>query len=286
MNKTLGWIAVVGLLLSGICLSGAAALSDGWRNLRNVPWREMLHDGDDFSGPRDRTVIDRTLTWSGDDELRISVPAEVTFTDAAETKVEAHGPAWLVNQLEMEDGRIRAGRRIRHYDGEKLRLTITAPNVHDFEVNGAAKMTLKDLDATDLSVKVNGAGEVTLENVKSLSLSLVVNGAGEVKVSGESDTVKLKINGAGEGDLSALKVRNADVSISGLGEITVAPTEEAEVSIAGAGEVKLLTRPTRLRTHIAGAGNVSQPDEDEAPSAAPKAPPPKKTPAASSSAPG
>jgi hypothetical protein len=279
MNKALVWTAAGGLLLSAVCLSASAAMSDGWRDL---PWREMFHRDAEYSGPRDRTIIDRTLTWEGDAEaLTINVPAEVLFTDGPEARVVAHGPAWLVNQLEMDDGDLRTDRRIRHLDDDDLKLTITAPNVRAFKVNGAAKLTIKDIDNPEVAVTINGASEVSLENLKSQKVSIHVNGAGDVSASGQVDALTLKISGAGDADLGRLKARSADLAISGMGEITAAPTEEAEVSIAGAGEVKLLTRPPRLRTHIAGAGNISQPDGDAAPaaSAAPSAKPARAAPA-------
>jgi hypothetical protein len=274
MNKTLVWVSVGGLLLSGVCLAGAAALDDHWRR---IPWNEMFHDDDEPRGPRDRTIIDRTLAWEAGEELSINVPAEVTFTDAPETSVVAHGPAWMVNPLEMDGDRLRSKIRFRNMDGDHLTLTISAPNVREFKVNGAAKLLLKDLDDASLSLEASGASDVRLENLKSDTLSIELNGASNVKADGSAGAVDLEISGAGNADLSALKARSANIKISGFGHVTAAPSDAADVAISGAGSVKLLTRPPHLTTKISGAGSITQADASDiaaaaaAPSAAPAA---------------
>lgn len=267
MKSPLGWIAVGGFLISAVCLSAAAALSDDWKR---IPWASF-HDDDERSGPRDETIIDRTLAWEAGEELNINVPAEVVFTDAPETKIVAHGPAWMVNRLEMDSDRLRMDGRKRRFHGDHLTVTISAPNVRIFSVNGVGKLTLKNLEGESFSLDVNGAGDVEMENAKVKELSIDISGAGDVDASGEVDAVTLNISGAGDGNLAGLKARSAKIRISGFGQVTAAPTEEADVAISGAGNVKLLTRPPRLRTRISGAGNISQADEDEIarPSAAP-----------------
>jgi hypothetical protein len=273
MNKTLVWVAVGGLLLSGVCFAGAAALDDHWRSL---PWNEIFHDDDDgeAQGPRDRTMIDRTLQWTAGEELTIGVPAEVTFTDAPETSVVAHGPAWLVNRLEMDGDDLQMDGHVRGFDGDRLIVTISAPNIREFNVHGAAKLLLKNIDEASVALEASGASDVRIENLKSDSLSLEVHGAGNLSASGETGAVDLSISGAGNSNLSALKARSAKIKISGFGNVTAAPTDTADVSISGAGSVKLLTRPPHLTTKISGAGSITQADaSDVAPSAAPAAAP-------------
>jgi hypothetical protein len=243
MKNPLVWIAVCGLALSATLLVSAAIMS--------------------ADASRDRTIIERQLTWSADDEISINAPAEVTYSYSDKPSVTVRGEAYVVNRLEMEDGEIKLNRRTRNV--EKLEITLAGPAIKKFSVKGAAQLTLKDLKQDELEVSIAGAGEI--------------------KANGDVRKVEVSIAGASEVDFSDLKVADAHVSISGLGDVRIAPSESADVSIAGAGDVKLLTRPKRLSTHIAGAGNVSQPDEEEPPAVAPvppavpKMPPPPRMPA-------
>lgn len=238
MKNPLGWIAMGGLALSAALLISAAVLSSGsdeW------DWTEHLDRNSGSDTNRDRTIIERELTWDADEEISINAPASVTYSYAATPRVTVRGPAFAVNSLEMHDGDIEMSRRVRN--AGKIEITLAGPVVRKFSVKGAAQLKLKNLKQDELDVSVAGASEITAD--------------------GEVRKVEVSIAGASEVDFSDLKVDDARVSISGFGDVRIAPRESAEVSIAGAGDVKLLTRPKRLSTHIAGAGNVSQPDEDE-----------------------
>jgi hypothetical protein len=248
MKNPLVWVAAGGFALSAALLVSAAVLyggfDDGW--VAGVSHFER----DDTS--RDRTIVERELKWDAADEISINAPAEVTYAYAATPRVTARGPAFAVNRLEMNGGDIEMSRRSRN--SGKIVITLAGPAVRKFSVNGAAELTLK--------------------NLKQDELELAIAGASEVKADGEVRRVEISIAGASDVDFSNLKVEDAKVSISGFGDVSIAPRESANISIAGAGDVKLLTRPKRLSTHIAGAGNVSQPDEDEVPSVAAIAAPP------------
>lgn len=253
MKNPLGWIAIIGLSLSAALLISAAILSGGsdeW------DWTEHLDRNSGGDSDRDRTIIERQLTWNADDHISINVPAEVTYSYAEKPSVTVRGETYVVNRLEMDDGDIKLNRRTRNID--KLEITLAGPAIKKFSLKGAAELTLKALKQDEIEVSIAGAGEV--------------------KANGEVRKVEVTIAGAGDVDFSDLKVADARVSISGLGDVRIAPTESADVSIAGAGDVTLLTRPKRLSTHIAGAGNVSQPDETT--SVSPAAPATPATPAA------
>jgi hypothetical protein len=56
--------------------------------------------------------------------------------------------------------------------------------------------------------------------------------------------------------MGRLTVGRLQVNIAGTGDVEVAPQDSANVSIAGAGNVRLLTEPKELTTHIAGAGRI------------------------------
>jgi hypothetical protein len=136
--------------------------------------------------------------------------------------------------------------RISLVDGARwasLHVTLTAPKVTSFELNGANRL------------KISG--------YKQDELSLSASGHAEIEAVGETKTVKLDVSGAGEADLGELKTAGAEVAISGAGAATLRPTDWARVDISGMGAVDLLTRPKQLETHVSGAGRIQQPGDDE-----------------------
>ncbi|CAN7606161.1 DUF2807 domain-containing protein [Phenylobacterium sp. LjRoot219] len=250
MVRALIVIIIAGFLTSVACISAAVAIggpeamargvwSWGWDGVWDDDhgphtWRSSTHD----SGPQTQ----RDLPWSGD-RLEVNAPAEIDYVQApGPAKLTIRAPAHTLNRVRVEGGRItlpNGGPR-----GAKLHITLTAPAVTRFELNGA--------------------DELSITGYQQDELTLVANGHAEIKAAGQTQTVRLSVSGHGEADLADLKTTGADINISGAGEATVGPTDWARVQISGLGEVDLLTRPKRLETQIAGAGRVRQPDDQAA----------------------
>lgn len=260
MIRALVLIAAVGLalcvatLMSALAIAGPDAFSrGGWEWVRgHHDW-----DADDNEVPDDASET-RTFTWIGGNTLEVRAPAEVRYVQkAGPASLTISGPARLLDRVRIEEGgQIRASSR--HWGRGGLRIVLTAPDVSNFRLSGANKLTIEDYDQDTLSVKVSGASEVD--------------------VAGQTRAVSLDISGAGDADLGRLKAREAEVEISGAGEATIAPTERARLAISGMGEIELLTRPGQLETDISGAGRIRQPPASApAPTSAPAKTSPTKT---------
>lgn len=246
MVRALVVIIVAGFITSVACISAAVAIGGPHAIARGAwvwnwddddaprAWRYPAHD----AGPQRQ----RDFPWTGD-RLEVNAPAEIDYVQApGPAKLTIRAPGDTLDQVRVDGGRITlASGRPRW---AKLHITLTAPNVTRFELNGA--------------------DELTISGYKQDELTLLASGHAEIKAQGEARTVRLSVSGHGEADLADLKMANADIDISGAGEATAGPTEWARVQISGLGEVDLLTRPKRLETQIAGAGRVRQPDDHAA----------------------
>lgn len=211
-----------------------------------------VHDGDFGLHPREGRgggpTVTRTLTWGGGDVFEINVPARIVYTQGATTSLEVSGPQRSVEALALDGDTLRFSRRMR--DIGRITVTMTAPNVSRFELNGAQELTITGYDQDRLKVSLRGAGEVVGH--------------------GRAREVEVEIMGAGDVDLGDVAATSAEVSIAGAGDAVVSPTESVEVNIAGAGDVTLTTRPPKVRQHVAGAGNIKY--IDPLPPAAPASP--------------
>jgi hypothetical protein len=248
MIRVLLMIAGAGFVLSVVTIATAVAIG-GPEAIARGAWgdygwhgRDWDRDSDDRHARSNRTDLSgpettRELAWTGGDSLELDVPAELTYTQApGPAKLVITGPRGAVERVEVEGGRIGLERgRLRH---GRLYITMTAPDVSRFELNGSDRLIIR--------------------NYRQDRLTLTLSGDAEVEASGETQTMNLGISGRGEADLGQLRTREANVEISGSGDARIAPTEAADLEISGAGDVTLLTRPARLESDISGSGSIHQ----------------------------
>lgn len=247
MVRTLLIIAAAGFVLMLVSFGGAIAL--GGPELRNGGWTLNMDDWDhngsssvEWSGP----AVERTLDWSGSDTLTIALPADVVFTQGDETSVVVRGPEGAVERVTLVDGRLgfpdgdeRDGHITIFGRTEGLTVTITAPDVSRFVMEGF--------------------GDLALHNIDREALDIVVEGAGDIEAIGRAGSLNLTIEGAGDADLSGLSVDNAEVRIAGAGGAEVNASQSANVVIEGVGDVDLVQRPARLTQSVSGVGSVDVP---------------------------
>lgn len=259
MIRVLVMVAVAGFLLSVVSISSAVAiagpdiLTDGvWNWGRfgdhlNFSWTD---DRDDWGSRHGHGAqATRQMAWTGADAFEIDVPADVTYTQGAgPAKLTVTGDQRAVNDLVLEGGALRYAHGHHHHRGD-LVVTMTAPGVNRFTIDGSSRLAILDY--------------------KQDKLSLEIAGNGEVNVKGEARSLGLDISGSGETDLAELKLADATVSIQGSGQATLAPTGAANIDISGSGDVTLLTRPAHLQSNVSGSGSVRQRDGGDVP-----APPP------------
>jgi len=247
MIRALVIVAVAGFLTSVVCITAAIAIggpdavarsawswdwSDNWGHGPHHfgVWRE------EAAGPR----VQRDFPWSGD-RLEVNAPARIDYVQApGPAKLTISGSREMLDQVRVDAGQITLASGLPRWS--ELRITLTAPNVTRFQLNGANRLNIT--------------------GYKQDQLILGATGHADIRAQGETRSVKLDVSGAGEADLSDLKTARADIDISGAGSATVAPSDWARVAISGMGDVNLLTRPKSLETHVSGAGRIRQPGED------------------------
>jgi hypothetical protein len=245
MIRALVIVAVAGFLMSAACISAAIAIGGPEALARSAwswdwdwggphhfgVWRGQAHE----AGPE----ATRDFPWRGG-RLVVNAPARIDYVQAqGPARLSISAPRQTLDRVHVDGGAITLGPGIPSWS--RLHVTLTAPDVTQFELNGA--------------------NELRITGYKQDRLDLSASGNAEIHAAGQVRNVTLNLSGAGEADLAELKTARADVNISGAGEATIAPTDWARVQISGMGDVELLTRPKQLETHISGAGRIRQPDE-------------------------
>lgn len=259
MIRTLFIIAGAALVLCIAALGGAVAM--GGQDLQRHGWAWTIHDDDgetvrierikgggtDDLGPH----VTRTLAWTGGRTLRVDSSVDVEYVQGEAATVMVAGPKGLADRVRLENGRLflaEGDERIvfgwskdgidARSERDELRVTVTAPNLDRFEVNGSGDLSIADYDQPSLAIEVSGSAEV--------------------RASGRTEALDLDISGSGEANLEDLATGTASVDISGSGDARIAPTGETSVRISGSGDVALTDRPSKLTTDISGSGDVYQ----------------------------
>lgn len=243
MIRNLLIIMGVGLIMAVVGIGGAfavggpAIMRDGWSwsfHDRDGDWVRVTRDGPRERGPE----VTRSLEWTGGDRLVLDVAADVIFTQGDVASVTVAGPRSRVDRVRLENGRLFA-EGTGDWGGwrDRVRVTITAPGVSNFEMNASQDLTLRAIDVPTLRIAISGSGEVVAE--------------------GRARTLDLDVSGSGEADLTALTVVDADVDVSGSGEVDVGPTGRATIDISGSGDVDLTRRPASVQSNVSGSGDVN-----------------------------
>lgn len=249
MIRVLVMIAVAGFLAGVVALAGAAALGGPDLAARNWNWVVDWPDHDQRGSHRewrDRDLrrdppsdeageITRELVWDGSASAEFDIPAAVEFTQApGPGKVTIYGPKAVVDHVRLRDGRLSLDQPLAHH--ARLRVVMTAPDVTRFQISGDDRLEIR--------------------GYKHDQLQIIASGSSEVVASGQAREVDVELSGSGEADLTDLLTDSAQADISGSSEVTLAPREAAALEVSGSATARLLTRPKRLETDVAGAGSV------------------------------
>lgn len=248
MIRNLLLVAGAGVILAIVGFAGAAAV--GGADMARNGWNWTLvgdhgervsfrRDGvnswrmDVNEGPASETVS-RTLDWTGGDLLAIDLPADVVHMQGVEAGVLIEGSRGLVDRVTLADGRLSLASGPSQRG--RLRVTVTAPAVTRFEVNGSGDLSIRGYDQPAISVSINGSGDIEAD--------------------GRAQRAEVTVSGSGDVDLSPMTLEQARASVSGSGEARLGPTQSAELAVSGSGDIVLTREPARTTTDVSGSGRV------------------------------
>jgi hypothetical protein len=239
MVRPLAWVAIGGLGVGAAFLS--LAFATGGSDLRR-----SVELGFDMPFGRSceksgATASERRLKWDGGDTVNIAGFATVHYRGGEGDEVIVRGAPDIVANVDIQGSRITLNCR-----GAGSR---------------AADITLPG--RIFRKMHLSGSGKVFLENLSQPDLALGISGSGSLRAQGSVDRLTVSIAGSGGANLADLTVKQLTVKVSGSGNIEAAPKDEADINVSGAGNVRLLTRPERLSTHISGSGRIRQATADE-----------------------
>jgi Putative auto-transporter adhesin, head GIN domain len=213
--RTLVFIALGSALLSAGCLGGAYTLAN-------------VND----SGSTE--LVTREIPWDGSVKASLGLPAVMRYVQApGPGRIIARGPHRSVSTLKVTGGTIHD---TLMRTGAVLEITLTAPSVTSFHLNGRSRLTIEGYDQD--------------------SLTLHTQGAAAIDASGSARNIRVFMEGDGDINLARLGADAIDGDLDGFGALVAAPAQRANLNVSGMASVILLTRPPDLKTHLEDAGRV------------------------------
>jgi hypothetical protein len=213
--RTLAFIALGSALLSAGCLGGAYTLAN-------------VND----SGSTE--LITREIPWDGSAKASLGVPAVMRYVQATGPgKIVARGPQRSISTLKVTGGTIHD--TLMH-TGAVLEITLTAPSVSSFYLNGRSRLTIEGYDQDNLT--------------------LYTEGEAAIEASGRTHDVRVFMEGDGDVNLARLGADAIDGDLNGFGALVAAPIQRANLKVAGMASAILLTRPPDLKTNLEDSGRV------------------------------
>jgi hypothetical protein len=215
LARLLLFTALGSALLSAGCLGGAYTLAS-------------VND----SGSTE--LVTRELAWDGSETLVPTLPSVTRYIQApGPGKIVARGPHRSISTLAVVNGRIHD--RLLH-TGAVIELTVTAPNVKTFAVNGRSSLSIENFDQDRLNLSVQGTAQIS--------------------AAGRADNVSVEMEGDGVINLARLKSDSLYGKVGGFGIVIGAPSTKANLDLDGGGVAILLTRPPDLTTDITEYGQL------------------------------
>jgi len=231
MSKTLGRIASFGLGIGIVSLGLAYAVGGGdFDRLvnRSRVFAQACVDGA-------ASASERRLAWTGGDAIDIALPATIRFRGGEGNEIVLRGPPDIIAHVELQGARLTLN--CRGSIGRDLKITLP--------------------DQPFRRVNLSGFN-LSMENLNQPELALSISGSGTLHGQGSVDQLGITVSGSGIARLADIAMKQLTVKISGSGNVEAAPKDDADISISGSGNVHLLSRPTRLKSQIAGSGRVTQ----------------------------
>lgn len=182
----------------------------------------------------------KAWAWTGDN-FKNDVPATVHYEPGAKgpARIIVHGPSAELDKIGFSHGKLAFTQRGAHRGFNRVDVSLRGAIVRKFSFAGDTHLILGAIDQDRLDV--NAAGAATIN----------------ATAPGRVDTLTLNIAGHSDDHLGKLAAGTVHIHIAGHGDITIAPIDTANIDIMGRGDIKLMTKPKNLSTHVMGSSRVT-----------------------------
>jgi len=192
--------------------------------------------------------------------LDLSVPAdaEVRVGDEFKIEITCEETAMPYVETKVVDGVLRIYFERNVWDVDNMKVVVTAPSWHHFDVSGSGDVKVLDLiDGQSLHVEVSGSGSVKVVEAHFDEADLEVSGSGGIRLAGTANDLQCNISGSGQVKCFDFLVKTAQVKVSGSGDVQVNVEDSLEADISGSGTIVYKGNPV-VDANVSGSGSVKK----------------------------
>ncbi len=217
-----------------------------------------------------KNIITENVTLDKFDAIELNGSISVIYEKGSTCKAVIKAPDNVMPLIvtDVSGGKLKVGykRGTMLLGKGNVTVSVTAPRVTGYTVNGSGDITLKSrLDATsgDVSMTVNGSGGIYADVINCSSLKCIVNGSGDVEIGQKVTSLgeaKFVVNGSG--DIKAKSVKGDDVrmAVNGSGDLSVdmANCEALVANVSGSGDLDCSgIKANSVKSDLSGSGDIS-----------------------------
>jgi hypothetical protein len=146
-----------------------------------------------------------------------------------------------------------------NFNGEKVTINLTMPEIKGLGVSGSGKATVIDRikDADHLELNVSGSGRIVTSDLEADNLDCGISGSGDIKLGGNGsvDRGDVSISGSGSFSGDSVEIDHLVVSVSGSGDCYCKVGDSLEARVSGSGNVTYSGNP-KVDARVSGSGHV------------------------------
>lgn len=135
-----------------------------------------------------------------------------------------------------------------------VRITVYAPYVDAYELNGSGSIQAYGLNTEELYAWVNGSGSIDLDATAEFFKGSI-SGSGSIEITGLIQTTDMQVSGSGSIFAYGLDQNKCYATISGSGNMYVYPNQLLDARISGSGTIYYKGNPAVIK-HITGSGKI------------------------------
>lgn len=230
--KKFGFLIFAGALILGLVVSTLFSLGRVSDNFFNFSFN---FKGEKGSGVMASEVRD-ARGFSAIDVGGV-FQVEVTAQKDFELEVEADDNLLQYIKTEVHGNTLQISTDKRLSPSGPIRIRISAPNIDEMEVSGAANVTVNEL--------------------KNASLTVDASGASKIKLNGETSKLAVDVSGATNVNADNLKSETAVVEASGASHVDVHATGTLKANASGASKIVYAGSPASVQKTDSGASKIT-----------------------------
>jgi hypothetical protein len=231
--KKIGILIFASALIIGLVVSNIFSFGHAAHSLFNFSF--------DFSGEKGSgKIVTEKRSLSGFKGVDVGgiFQVEITAGNEFALEIETDDNLLPLIKTEVNDGVLEIESEGRISPSGKILVRISAPDITELDVSGAAN--------------------VTLNGVKNSNLAVEASGASKLRIAGVTTKLTVETSGASKVDADDLKTGNATVDGSGASHVELNVSGELNADLSGASHVTYSGTPTAVHKKTSGAGSVSQ----------------------------